>query len=683
MPEFLKRLVSRSSHHKTEEDSRPRPEEVSGPPSYTSNPPTRAASPSAHHEDAPPPPFTFPASYPVGQHGEDHTGNVLFIARSDVQAHVRLLAAFDKLRQAVEAHTEGVTAGLDPASRWAVFIEIAIYRFELFLRAQSAMGADGDADHVLPPLDVAMVLHTYMTNPFRFNEDRLRIWPVLERLSQSLLRDVAFAVDGSSLQLLVSATGKSAWSSLTNSPFDPLENLSQTRGRATPDIAGFPSVDVPWLAEDATGYAQQGFRAETEGLVYTHASLGIAKLASDVIRCKPDPLMTLANTVITPWYLPKEPVGSGGARWVATRLARAPVVQRAETGQDLAAAWKYDRNTVEDAFKTALGITKQHGIDGLLSSYRRGEPFSLDLAPSVLRQTEFSRSLRTLGWFEPGRLDEDTATLDRLIARYHGFMDLIAADPYLVAIPTMDVELAWQTHMLKRSYLTDMKQEVGRLVDHDMAIEESVLARLFAETSDAWIARFKVPYSCCACTASKTGGHSKRAISALRSHIRGNTSSADVDTRAEYNAEGFSDSTVSHPSELLCVTYVKQSDLQRERQKRLKSAASRRKAAVAQSEAVCSVGGTSGDAYLKAIPEGVHYGLSGYASPEPQGPIVHADLADPSAVPGPEAFGPFAKPALGKTAAAFRPSGKAGLGPGWEGLMMGSAMGAGIGGFAM
>lgn len=111
------------------------------------------------------------------------------------------------------------------------------------------------------------------------------------------------------------------------------------------------------------------------------------------------------------------------------------------------------------------------------------------LAGQVLRQTEFSRSLRTLGWFEPGRLDEDTATLDRLIARYHGFMDLIAADPYLVAIPTMDVELAWQTHMLKRSYLADMKQEVGRLVDHDMAIEESVLARLFAETSDAWIVR--------------------------------------------------------------------------------------------------------------------------------------------------------------------------------------------------
>lgn len=56
-------------------------------------------------------------------------------------------------------------------------------------------------------------------------------------------------------------------------------------------LTGFLSA---WLAEDATGYAQQGFRAETEGLVYTHASLGIAKLASDVIRCKPDPLMTLA-----------------------------------------------------------------------------------------------------------------------------------------------------------------------------------------------------------------------------------------------------------------------------------------------------------------------------------------------------------------------------------------------------
>lgn len=442
MPEFLKRLVSRSSHHKTEEDSRPRPEEVSGPPSYTSNPPTRAASPSAHHEDAPPPPFTFPASYPVGQHGEDHTGNILFIARSDVQAHVRLLAAFDKLRLAVEAHTEGVTAGLDPASRWAVFVEIAIYRFELFLRAQSAMGADGDADHVLPPLDVAMVLHTYMTNPLYASSlpqnypGTLRLTTILLQplqrgqaaylaglgatLAEPLARRGAFCplhVSGlvaydRSFRLSLSTVHRSSSSSVPRarapgpaSPIalsirwktypkrgderrlilpvsPPLTSVSAFRVNAAVEAeahrfsfslarrrryriraARLPSRDggsrlhpcEPWDRQARVRCHPLQARSAHDIGVSLHLMIWGSAREADRFSA------TLRNTVITPWYLPKEPVGSGGARWVATRLARAPVVQRAETGQDLAAAWKYDRNTVEDAFKTALGITKQHG----------------------------------------------------------------------------------------------------------------------------------------------------------------------------------------------------------------------------------------------------------------------------------------------------------------------------------
>lgn len=88
-------------------------------------------------------------------------------------------------------------------------------------------------------------------------------------------------------------------------------------------------------------------------------------------------------------------------------------------------------------------------------------------------------------------------------------MDLIAANPRLITVPTVDIvcsmidvplplshaddgsqELTWQTHMLKSSYFADMKSQVGRYVDHDAAIEESALAQLFADTTEAWNVRW-------------------------------------------------------------------------------------------------------------------------------------------------------------------------------------------------
>lgn len=161
--------------------------------------------------------------------------------------------------------------------------------------------------------------------------------------------------------------------------------------------------------------------------------------------------------------------------------------------------------------------------------YRRGEAFSLHLAASVsgllpgaiqamlltrvcaqaLREADYTTALGQLGWLRPAQIEEEATLLDRAIARYHGFMDLIAANPRLISVPTVDIvrnmvdiprplfshaddglqELAWQTHLLKSSYFADMKNEVGRYVDHDAAIEESALAQLFADTTEAWNVR--------------------------------------------------------------------------------------------------------------------------------------------------------------------------------------------------
>ncbi|GAA5954984.1 hypothetical protein JCM8115_005586 [Rhodotorula mucilaginosa] len=596
---FLKRLRSRS-HATAQEEATDIPAARTEA-SYDAPPDARS--------ETPPPPFSFPTTYPVGQHNHKDSQGTLFLTRSDVLAHIRLLGAFDRLRKTVEETSAGIAEKLDAPSRWSLFVEVAVYRLELYLRALMATVHDGEPEKVLPPLDVCLVLHSYLVNPFCFAEDSLRVYPVLRSMPETLLGDIAFAIDPTSLQLMVDPAMQSIWTSLTNTPFDPVQHFASTTSRFTPDIDGFPSIEVPWLAEDGTGYAQQGFRALTpEGTEYTHANLGVLKLAADMFKCKPDPLATIAGTVINPWSLPDQPAGSEAARWVATRIARTLEVQRADSAHDVAVALGFDRAAVEQMFQKALGITKQPAIEAIMYRYRRGEAFSLHLAASVLREADYTAALGQLGWLRPEQVAGETALLDRAIARYHGFMDLVAANPRLITVPTVDIELTWQTHMLKSSYFADMKSQVGRYVDHDAAIEESALAQLFADTTEAWNARYNVPYSDCACAVSRGAFQPNAILSSFKSRVSGTASAAAAETKAEYSAAGYADASVSHPSELLCVTYANDRGSQQARHKRAKDTATQRKKTSPTSRPACPLGEQNGGAFLKPIPRDLHFG---------------------------------------------------------------------------
>ena len=152
---FLKRLRSRS--HATAE----------GEPTSIPVAPTEASydAPPDARSEAPPPPFSFPPTYPVGQHNHKDSQGTLFLTRSDVLAHLRLLGAFDRLRKTVERTDEGIAKDLDAPSRWSLFVEVAVYRLEIYLRALMATVHDGESEKVLPPLDVCLVLHSYLVNP--------------------------------------------------------------------------------------------------------------------------------------------------------------------------------------------------------------------------------------------------------------------------------------------------------------------------------------------------------------------------------------------------------------------------------------------------------------------------------------------------------------------------------------
>lgn len=106
------------------------------------------------HED----PTTLPATFPIGEHEVAPLVNV-----ADLQAHLRLLGAFDRLKYTVQHPVGEIPASIQQDDLWALFLHRAVHRFEAFMSAtwpKNVVVASTEA--TMPPLDVLMAWHTYL-----------------------------------------------------------------------------------------------------------------------------------------------------------------------------------------------------------------------------------------------------------------------------------------------------------------------------------------------------------------------------------------------------------------------------------------------------------------------------------------------------------------------------------------
>ncbi|KAG8877251.1 hypothetical protein FRB97_003552 [Tulasnella sp. 331] len=135
--------------------------------------------------------------------GDKHTPAL--VLPSDLEAHLLLLGAFHRLREEVRTQKGTIDRDLPPFSPddlWAVFLQRAVYRFQLWvtqmqdvIAAEEALESgtgtetvDGKLDYDrVPPLDVILIWHTYMLNPLDYHEDCLRMHPGLLTIGKTLI----------------------------------------------------------------------------------------------------------------------------------------------------------------------------------------------------------------------------------------------------------------------------------------------------------------------------------------------------------------------------------------------------------------------------------------------------------------------------------------------------------------
>lgn len=152
---------------------------------------------------------------------------------------------------------------------------------------------------------------------------------------------------------------------------------------------------------------------------------------------------------------------------------------------------------VRDSASHQMTRLERIGFRKMMSRYwENSSPFALDLVGAVIRQGSFIEKMHNIDWLHSPALP---ATMTRLILKYERFV-VIMNDPTNMAVPTLDVDLAWHTHQLNpASYMDYVVRKTGQFIDHDDKVAETALNDAFAWTSKVYEKKYGGKYSECTC----------------------------------------------------------------------------------------------------------------------------------------------------------------------------------------
>ncbi|KAF5023479.1 hypothetical protein F66182_4479 [Fusarium sp. NRRL 66182] len=445
--------------------------------------------------------------------------------------------------------------------RFALFIARAVDRYEAWwntFRDQAPLTEADMADHgslsfdyfsivedfswwekrPLPPLDVLMVFHSHLLNPYNFFEDCLRkglrrFWQV--GLPWSL---VDAAIDGS-FNYNVSDEDKARWVEQTGHQWENSEDPLVKTLKCPVNNCGH-EFEVPWttcgLDETTKTDARPGFvgfgygdgkldaRCPSCRTRITRDFLSVAKFCEDanhlVLKRQPMPGTLLWPPSGTPIRYAKVGKEKFDQRKFPNRMIQHVLRTQIQalldprepenppTMETVRKMIENDALLKQSALATILDTSSSKNltipqksrmcIRKMMSRYwDNPSPFALDLCGAVMRQCIFTEKMCKLDWLHSPTARE---TMGRLCVKYGRFMMILSKNPRKMAVPTLDVDLAWHTHQLAPvRYYKYTTKLARRFIGHDDKIEDERLNEGFEWTSKIYQDLFEEVYSECTC----------------------------------------------------------------------------------------------------------------------------------------------------------------------------------------
>ncbi|GFF86582.1 hypothetical protein IFM60648_07757 [Aspergillus lentulus] len=472
------------------------------------------------------------------------------VTRDQCVAHLKFIAALADLRDSV-AGNDGLFGLHDPPQtefpdhvdevrarmrekRWAVYTARAVDRYTKWWGTcvpSNRPGArlkdleDESYDHItqgnhllswskdsLPPLDVLMVWHAHMLNPRAFLEDCIRSGKMSFWASGFPWETINDCIDNRTLEYDAGDRARVSFSGLTRFAWD---NLHDQLKKLIECPACENTVSVPWTRgrislpiqtafDKFDGYADKNFNVKCLkcGSTIDHELLRVRKFRRDVVdwlREKVPMPGTLYNLRGVPESINKsrtrqhstfpnrfiEALGNDLLDYTDARQARCMTVsQLRDQLESKLKDWQIMRLANNGKPLREDGVAFRR----MMSHYWNNTgPFALDLVGAVIRQGTFVEKMDHIDWLHSPTV---MATMDRLIRKYHVFFHIMASNPRRMAVPTLDVDLAWHTHQLApQRYFeysvchTNLQTRIATFIDHDDKVDENRLSDGFEWTS--------------------------------------------------------------------------------------------------------------------------------------------------------------------------------------------------------
>lgn len=475
------------------------------------------------------------------------------VTQDECLAHLKFLAALADLRDSVSG-LKGLFCIHDPSpavfeqlideararvkeKRWAVYTARAVERYTVWWKkcipshAPVVQVKDFDSRSyntitekhkrlvwsrdTLPPLDVLMVWHAHMLNPRAFLEDclrdgKMRLWATgfpWEAVN-SCIGDENFEYEpGPKTRARFMAKTGLAWDNLQN----PSKTVVKCPCCTTPVSVlwteGMVTGPLGKMFEDWKGFADKGFQATCPkcALEIDHEKLRIEKFRADVVRLvdedlpmpgtlfnnrgHPEALKHKASRRQTQWCFPNRLVKAASHELLCYTEGSARQCDSLRALRDRLVSMLSNKHLMRkvNSHRHLLPIEKM-AFRRMMSRYwDNHSPFALDLVGAVIRQGTFVQKMDNIDWLHSPTVK---ATMDRLIRKYSMFFRIMAGNPRHMAIPTLDVDLAWHTHQLSPSryytyslLITNKERQWRVFIDHDDKVDEDKLSDGFEWTS--------------------------------------------------------------------------------------------------------------------------------------------------------------------------------------------------------
>ncbi|CAF1466581.1 unnamed protein product [Adineta steineri] len=137
-------------------------------------------------------------------------------------------------------------------------------------------------------------------------------------------------------------------------------------------------------------------------------------------------------------------------------------------------------------------------IGGIRKHPHESKDMTIDLSVDVDKTAhELISLLQKASYFQPQW--RQSSIIKQMMTRYYRFMQLKASSPNnILLIPTLDIEIIWQTHLLRpQKYRDDCMRLFHRIIDHSLLaneIEQFLKEQAFIDTCKLYEERFGEQY---------------------------------------------------------------------------------------------------------------------------------------------------------------------------------------------